>query len=106
MTAPKDINFGMHIEITAKNIVRHKNLYYIDMMGHTRSRRGHYRSLKVKNLKTTSKNPVFCMHAQISNRKDKDNVEIIPKKDCRGAIRLESEKMSLLLTARLSKVIS
>ena len=46
------------------------------------------------------------MHAQISNRKDKDNVEIIPKKDCRGAIRLESEKMSLLLTARLSKVIS
>ena len=49
MTAPKDINFGMHIEITGKNIVRHKNVYYIDMMGHMRSRRGYYGSLKVKN---------------------------------------------------------
>ena len=42
----------------------------------------------------------------MNKEEDKDNVEIIPKKDCRGAIRLESEKMSLLLTARLSKVIS
>ena len=47
--SPRPGTKAARLEITDKDIIRYKILHCIDITDHTRSRRGHYRSLKVKN---------------------------------------------------------